>query len=243
MKTYIYGKHVIEEALKNKPESVERIFFIKPDSNIKKLAKNIQTEILNPKATLPKGIDLDVKHQGVFALIDLNKLLLKYRDYIENTEVNKDTCFVILGELQDPQNVGAIIRSAVALGISAIILPEHNQVKITGSVVKVSTGMVFSIPIIKVMNINNTIRDLKDRGFWVYGLDGESDNLLNDQKFDEPTVFVLGNEAKGIREKTKEVCDVLIKIPMNSKCESMNVASSSSVVLYEWSRQHPKRLI
>ena len=147
-----------------------------------------------------------------------------------------------MGELQDPQNVGAVIRSSAALGISAVFIPEFNQAPVTGSVVKVSAGMAFRIPLVKIGNINNVLRDLKKKGFWIYGLEGTAKESLEDQKFEEPTVFVLGNESKGIREKTSEICDIMLRIPMNSRCESMNVAASTAIALYEWSTKHPKAL-
>ena len=147
-----------------------------------------------------------------------------------------------MGELQDPHNVGAIIRSAAAFGVSGVLMPEHNQAPITGAVVKVSAGMAFRIPLVRIGNINTVIRDLKERGFWVYGLDGEAKTSIVDESFDAPTVFILGNESKGIREKTAELCDVMLSIPMHPQCESMNVASSTSVALYAWSAKHPNAL-
>jgi len=108
--------------------------------------------------------------------------------------------------------------------------------------VKVSAGMAFRIPLVTVSNINNTIRDLKKKGFWIYGLEGESKNSMHDEKFDAPTAIILGNEAEGIREKTKELCDVLLSIPMNPSCESLNAAASAAVALYAWSAKHPNVL-
>lgn len=102
--------------------------------------------------------------------------------------MTKDTALVILGELQDPHNVGAIIRSAAAFGVSAILMPEHNQAPVTGTVVKVSAGMAFRIPLVTVPNVNSAIRDLKERGFWVYGLDGEAKQTLPKEQFDAPAL-------------------------------------------------------
>ena len=159
-------------------------------------------------------------------------------EFAKGLKINNNTALVLLDEIQDPHNVGAIIRSAAAFGISGVLIPEHNQAPITGAVVKVSAGMAFRIPLVAIGNINNTIRDLKKRGFWVYGLDGSSKKSISGESFDAPTIFILGNEAKGIRQKTRELCDALVSIPIDSKCESLNVAASAAVALYAWSAKH-----
>ena len=156
--------------------------------------------------------------------------------------ITDDTSLLILGELEDPHNVGAIIRSAAAFGVSGVLIPQHNQAPVTGAVVKVSAGMAFRVPIVSVGNINNTVRDLKDKGFWVYGLDGEAEQTVSGETYEKPSVFILGNEGRGIREKTREMCDILLSIPMNPQCESLNVAASTAVTLFAWSSQHPKAL-
>lgn len=238
-KIYIHGKHAVKEALLNIPHAVNQIMTTSEfdDREILSLAKN--EEVPRGKfdpSSAPKG------HQGVMAQILLSNLMRAEKQFFETLEVTPHTCIVILGELQDPHNVGAVIRSAAAFGASAVLLPEHNQAPITGAVVKVSAGMAFRIPLVTVSNINNTIRDLKKKGFWIYGLEGESKNSMHDEKFDAPTAIILGNEAEGIREKTKELCDVLLSIPMNPSCESLNAAASAAVALYAWSVRHADAL-
>ena len=143
----------------------------------------------------------------------------------------------MLDELQDPHNVGAIIRSAAAFGATGVLLPEHNQAPVTGTVIKTSAGMVFRIPLVKIGNVNQTLRLLKEKGYWVYGLAMDGSSNLQKTTFDTPVVFVIGNEGEGIRQKTLELCDIKITIPMNPRCESLNAAVAASVVLYEWSRE------
>jgi len=238
-KIYIHGKHAVKEALLHIPQAVNQIMAVPDfdDREILTLAKkeDIPRGKFDPSSA-PKG------HQGIMAQILLSNLVRSEKQYFEQLEVSSDTCFVILGELQDPHNVGAVIRSAAAFGATAVLIPEHNQAPITGAVVKVSAGMAFRIPLVTVSNINNTIRDLKKKGFWIYGLEGESKNSMHDEKFDAPTAIILGNEAEGIREKTKELCDVLLSIPMNPSCESLNAAASAAVALYAWSAKHPNVL-
>lgn len=220
-KTYIYGHHAVDEALAHAPHAVERVSL-----DLKKL---------------PPGIDADANHQNAFALVHVDKLMRPFKEFLNDLEVTPDTSIVILGELQDPQNVGAVIRSAAAFGVSAVLIPEHNQAPVTGTVVKVSAGMAFRIPLVTIGNVNNAVRDLKAKGFWVYGLDETAEQPITSEKFDAPTVFILGNEAKGLREKTRELCDILLSIPMAPRCESLNAAASAAVAFYAWSAKHPPR--
>lgn len=243
-KIYIYGKHALVEALTNSPKSVTKVFLEKDtDKELMKLITKhgISVSKIN-KNESGNYADKNGSHQGVIASVSLGNLLKSYDSFMDNLKVSDNSCILVMNELQDPHNVGAVIRSAGAMGVSAVFVPEHNQAPITGTVVKVSAGMAFSVPIVKIGNVNNVIRDLKKKGFWVYGLEGESKHSIVTEKFEGPTVFVLGNESKGIREKTKELCDVLLSIPMHPRCESMNVASSTAIALYAWSIKHPNSL-
>jgi len=239
-KTYIYGKHAVAEAVLYAPHCVREVYLSPTvdDTLLREKIKKagIMLVSLNSK-NKPKGISDEAVHQGAIASIVLDNLLVSYNNFIKNLDLSKKPALVLLDELQDPQNVGAIIRSAVAFGISGVLIPQHNQVGITATVIKVSAGMVFRIPIINIGNINNTLEDLKKTSFWIYGLEGEGQNSLTEEKFGEPTVFVLGSEGKGIRLKTKEHCDILLSIPVTPECESLNVATSAGVVFYEWKKQ------
>ena len=243
-KIYIYGTHAVEEALLNNPEALDLILSTHPlPSAYVTMAKNakIRLEKLN-KDSMPRGVDNKVAHQGYIGRISLDKLVVPYKEFVESLKVTPDTCLVVLGEVQDPQNVGAIIRSAAGFGIAGVLVPEHNQAPVNGTVVKVSAGMAFRVPLVRIGNVNSTLKDLKERGFWIYGLDGEAKQSLTTEKFESPSVIILGNENTGIREKTLESCDIPLSIPMNKDCESLNVGASAAVALYAWSVRHPKAL-
>lgn len=241
---YIYGKHVLEEALASKPEAIEKVFLTSRDeqSLIDRLKKNQTPFSIIDSRTLPKGIDPEVNHQGVIGLLKTDKLIVDFDDFLAGLEISNNTALVLLNEIQDPQNVGAIIRSAAAFGISGVLLPEHNQAPVSSAAIKVSAGMAFRLPLVSIGNTNQTIEKLKKVGFWIYGLDGEAKQKLVEEKFDAPTVFVLGNENRGIREKTLEHCDILLKIPMVKNCESLNVAASATVAFYDWSLKRPNAI-
>jgi 23S rRNA (guanosine2251-2'-O)-methyltransferase len=244
-KIYIYGKHALIEALQNTPNVVRKVFLAADmkDAELRALLKknNIPTAAL----ASGKGKELvgkDAVHQGVIAIIDQTSLLLSFDDFLKTIAVKKNPAVVIFGEIQDPHNVGAIIRSAAAFGLSGVLIPEHNQAPITGTVVKSSAGMTFRIPLVSIGNVNYAIDALKKNGFWIYGLSAEGKTNLGTETFDAPCAFVIGNEGAGIREKTLEACDITLSIPMHSRTESLNAASSASVVFYEWSRKHPEAL-
>ncbi len=240
--TYIFGKHAVFEALTERPDIVERVYIetVFTDDKLFRLLKQrpaISTHALNPKK-LPGGLRKDAVHQGIIAAINTNKLLVEYKTFMSTYTTTPGTCFLVLGEVQDPHNVGAVIRSAAAFGLAGVLIPPHNQAPVTGTVVKVSAGMAFRIPLISIRNVNATLRDLKERGLWIYGLAGEGSTSLYDETFTKPTVFVLGNEGAGLRVKTGEVCDSLLSSPIHPRCESLNAAAATAVVLSHWSKQH-----
>jgi len=240
---YIYGKHVVLEALKSTPNNTIKKVFIVPNFNEQKTInllnkKQIPMSPLFSLQETEKRFN-SVAHQGIVALISQKKLIHKYSDFIGSLKITPDTALVVLGELKDPQNIGAIIRSADSFGVSGIFIPERNQAQITSSVIKISAGSVFKIPLITIGNVNNTLNSLKKKGFWIYGLEGDGEKLLCDEEFDCPTVIVVGGESDGIRKKTRDFCDIVLSIPIHPKCESLNAATATSVALYEWSKKHP----
>jgi 23S rRNA (guanosine2251-2'-O)-methyltransferase len=238
-KIYLYGKHALREALLARPKAVQKVFLDTNAAADKEITKLLAQYDIKPASlkTEAKAVGEDAVHQGVIAVINPEALYTPLDEARAFLKEKENPCVVILDELHDPHNVGAIIRSAAAFGASAILLPEHNQAPITGTVIKTSAGMVFRLPIVRIGNVNQTIRTLKDDGFWFYGLVMEGDTTLPKAVFDTPTAFVVGNESVGIREKTLELCDVKLTIPMQPECESLNASVAASVVLYEWSRK------
>ncbi len=242
-KFYLYGKHALTEALLARPQAIQKVFLsaeMEKDIELSTLLKNNSIGVSSMKSDVKKDVGSDTVHQGVIAVVNQEKLYSSMEDALSVASKKTNPCIVLLDELHDPHNVGAIIRSAVAFGASAILLPKHNQSPITGVVIKTSVGMVFRIPIVLIGNVNQTMRDLKDSGYWSYGLAMNGETTLSKAVFDSPTLFIVGNESTGIREKTLELCDIKLSIPMNPDCESLNAATAASIVLYEWSRTNLK---
>lgn len=242
---YIFGKHAVSEALAERPDVIKQVF-LDPNFSDKKIIGQIENSGLVPKLlnlnNPPRGVSAKAAHQGIVAGLLPEKLMVPYKEFIRGLEVDENTSLLILGEVQDPHNVGAVIRSAAAFGLSGVLIPPHNQAPVTGTVIKVSAGMAFRIPIVAISNVNSVARDLQERGFWVYGLEGKGDVTTVKEEFVRPSVFILGNEGSGLRQKTKELCDALISIPIHPRCESLNAAAATAVVLAAWSAQHPKAL-
>ena len=240
-KVYIYGKHALEEALTNTPHVIRKVFLSRETTQsepalVKLLDKHkIPTEMMKGPRDAGKLVGDDTAHQGVIAVADPNELLLDFKSFAQGLRPTESTMLVLLDELTDPHNVGAIIRSAAAFGAAGVLMPSHNQAPITGSVVKASAGMVFRVPIVAIGNINYTVDLLKDIGFKTYALAADGTRSVAEEKFDTPALFIIGNEGKGIRQKTFERCDVTLRIPIDPRCESLNASVSAAVVLYQWS--------
>jgi 23S rRNA (guanosine2251-2'-O)-methyltransferase len=244
-KIYIYGKHAVGEALRFAPQVVRKIHLAPQmdDRELRVLIKErgIETESLDERKATSQ-VERNAPHQGIIALISLGGLVAPFEKFLETFEPTKNTCLVFMSEVQDPHNVGAIIRSAAAFGASAVLMPTRGQSPVTGVVVKTSAGMAFRIPLIEVENTQQAIAQLKKKGVKVFGLAGEGKESIAEKKFDEPTMFVLGNEGQGIAPAARALCDTLLSIPMSPRAESLNVSVSSAVALYAWSAQHKEAL-
>lgn len=243
---FIFGKHAVSEALRFRADVVKQVFLDLSFSDEKIIAQIERAGITPRPLNLnnpPRGVSAKAAHQGIVAGILPEKLMVQYKDFIQTLEVTDDTAILILGEVQDPHNVGAVIRSAAAFGLAGVLIPPHNQAPVTGTVIKVSAGMAFRIPVVAISNVNSVARDLQQRGFWMYGLEGEGTVSTTTEKFDRPSAFILGNEGSGLRQKTKELCDALISIPIHPRCESLNAAAATAVVLASWCAQHPEAVV
>ncbi len=232
-KIYIYGRHALTEALRNVPLAVRHVYFGKEmkDANLKRLAQQsgVPIEILDPrKAT--SWVEKNAPHQGAVALISLSSILIPYEKW-QPMDTSKP--LVLLNEVQDPHNVGAVIRSAAAFGAGAVLMPSVKQAPISGAVIKASAGLAFTVPLVSISNLQQTISDLKKRGYRVYGLAGDGKNSLDKEVFDKPAVFIMGNEAQGLGKVT-QLCDKVISIPIEPQAESLNVAAAAAITLYQW---------
>jgi len=169
-------------------------------------------------------------HQGVVALGAARK-------YAELDSVAPAELLVVLDGVEDPHNLGAIIRTAHAAGAGAVVIPERRAAGITDVVAKAAAGALEHLPVVRVTNINRTLEELKERRFWIYGLDERGDSSYDATAYNLPTALVLGGEGKGLHEQVRRHCDLLVRIPMAGKISSLNVSVAAGVVLFEWKRR------
>ena len=169
-------------------------------------------------------------HQGVVAL----GVATKYTDL---DAVEQSELVVVLDGVEDPHNLGAIIRTAHAAGAGAVIIPERRAAGVTDVVAKAAAGALEHLPVVRVTNVNRTLEDFKKRGHWIYGLDERGTEDYTKVEYAAPTVLVLGGEGKGLHEQVRKHCDVLVRIPMAGKISSLNVSVAAGVVLFEWRRR------
>jgi 23S rRNA (guanosine2251-2'-O)-methyltransferase len=172
-------------------------------------------------------------HQGIVAVGAAH-------DYAELAQVLAGAeLLVVLDGVEDPHNLGAIIRTAHAAGASAVLVPERRAAGLTETVAKAAAGALEHLPVVRIGNINQTLADLKARGFWIYGLDERASRLHSETDYARPTVFVLGGEGHGLHEMVKKHCDQLVRIPMAGAISSLNVSVAAGIVVFEWRRRNP----
>jgi 23S rRNA (guanosine2251-2'-O)-methyltransferase len=176
---------------------------------------------------LSKGLP----HQGVVAFGAPH-------GFVELGEVSEDAqLLVLLDGVEDPHNLGAIIRTAHAAGADAVIVPERRAAPLTETVERAAAGAMEYLPVARVTNVTQALEKLKQRGFWIYGLDEQGSELYTEVEYGRPTVIVLGGEGKGIHQGVQKHCDVLVRIPMAGAVSSLNVSVAAGVVLFELRRR------
>ena len=173
-------------------------------------------------------------HQGVVALGAA-------KQYAELDDVATTAhMLVFLDGLEDPHNLGAVIRTAHAAGADAVVVPERRAAGLTDTVAKAAAGALEHLPVARVTNINRALEDLKKSGFWIYGVDERGDQDYDTVDYAERAVLVFGAEGKGLHQMVRQHCDVLLRIPMSGKISSLNVSVAAGVVLFDWKRRRAR---
>jgi 23S rRNA (guanosine2251-2'-O)-methyltransferase len=171
------------------------------------------------------------KHQGVVAFGSAEKY-----SSIDDTAASGGL-HVILDGVEDPHNLGAIIRTAHAAGAAAVVIPERRAAGLTETVARAASGALAYLPVVRVVNINRTLDALKERGYWIYGLDERGKHTYDEVEFARPSAIVLGAEGSGLHEHVAKRCDFLVRIPMAGQVASLNVSVAAGVILFEWKRR------
>jgi 23S rRNA (guanosine2251-2'-O)-methyltransferase len=171
-------------------------------------------------------------HQGVVAMGAATR-------YADPEAATRAGLVVVLDGVEDPHNLGAIVRTAHAAGAGAVVIPERRAASLTDVVAKAAAGALEHLPIVRVTNVNRALEDFKQRGYWIYGLDERGSEVYTAVDYASPTVLVLGGEGKGLHEQVRKHCDLLVRIPMDGKISSLNVSVAAGVFLFEWRRRQP----
>ena len=229
MSIIITGKNTVSEAI-NVGRKIHELYVLKgTNKDVVSIArdKNIKIKEIDKQQAMKL---LPSNNQGIGALIDD----YKYKSLEEVVGYPKENkVYVMLDSLEDPHNLGAILRSADAFGVDAIIIPKNRSVKLNATVAKVSTGAIEHVDVVEVTNLTNTIKSLKDQGFWVVGTDASTEQTIHDINVDTNLCIVIGSEGKGISRLVKENCDYIVKIPMSGHVNSLNASVSAALVIYE----------
>lgn len=175
--------------------------------------------------------DVEGNHQGVMIEVES----FKYGSLDDLSDSEK---LILLDKIEDPHNLGAIIRSAESFGFDGVIIPERRSAKVTPTVYKTSAGAINNIKIVMVKNLNRTMEELKDQGFWIYGLAGEAESSIDQTDLKGKIALVVGNEGDGLSRMVREHCDMLVKIPMQGLVNSLNASVASAISMYEVVRQN-----
>lgn len=237
MAQYVYGKNVVKQVLET-PGRARCVFLAAEDPEIVRLAAKAGVPVQRmDRKTLSKKVRSE-HHNGVGAEI------APYRTYtIEELLARKKNdhkgLLIMLDELEDPHNLGAVLRTADAVGADGVIFKKDNEVGLTPAAVKVSAGAAETVPCAVVTNLRDTCRKLKKAGWWIVGTDmGGQDYRSLD--YDMDTVLVIGNEGHGMSRLIRQECDFIVSIPMRGKIESLNASVSAGILMYEiYSRRFP----
>lgn len=238
---FIYGKKPLEETLIDRVKKVDKIFIknsINPNSykDIHVTASKNQIPVaIVPEQKLTSLVGR-VNHQGFVALLSTIEYS-NFFDWIENIDLTQNPAVLLLDGIEDPHNLGAILRTAAAAGVSGVIVPTQHQSPVNATVFKTSAGTAGRIPIIRVHDTNQGFKDLKLAGFSILGLDMSASQDIWEADFDRPIAFLIGNEGRGVSDNLIKKCDDLIKLPMRNNVESLNASVSAALVSYEWLRR------
>lgn len=245
MEEWISGKNAVLEALKA-GRDINKIWLAEGTGKAQTLAVQEAAKekgVLVQSAPRKKLDDLsgNQKHQGIVASVAAYSYAEMEDLFAKAEHAGEDPFFLILDEIEDPHNLGSILRTADAAGVHGVIIPKRRSVSLTQTVAKTSTGAIEHIPVARVTNLVRTMKELKDRGVWIAGTDASAKEDYRQMQADMPLALVIGSEGKGISRLVKETCDFLVEIPMKGHVTSLNASVAASLLIYEVYRsRHPK---
>lgn len=237
----LYGRHPVTAAIANDKRQINKILCTAENADeIRKLCTryNRNNGIISvvDRKEIDRILPREAVHQGLAAYVkELEDYTLE--DICILSDQQPDCHVLILDQVTDPQNIGAIIRSCVAFNTLALIMQDKNSPAETGAMAKASAGMVEHLPICRVTNLSRAIEQLKTAGFWTVGMDGYAETTIDRLKKGGKTAIIMGSEGKGMRRLVEEACDITVRLPISEKVESLNVSTAAAIALYEISKK------
>lgn len=237
----LYGKHPVVSAINNPKRFIGTIYATTENiAEVRTLCTSAGRDLSLIKVVEKKEIEKllppDAVHQGWAAAV---KELETYtiEDICHWAEQQNNCHVLILDQVTDPQNIGAIIRSCVAFNTMALILQDKNSPTESGAMAKASAGMIEHLPLVRVTNLARALEVLKKHGFWVIGMYGYAKTTIDQMSKEGKTAIIMGSEGKGMRRLVEESCDGTVRLPISSKVESLNVATAAAITLYELNKR------
>lgn len=240
--TLIYGRNPVKEALEDSQISIEKVWIQDGIQEVvarelRNLAKaaNVPFQVVpleKLNRLLPKAV-----HQGVAAQVapikfwDVDDLLSHIAPTVGAVRSEKPMV-LLMDQIEDPHNLGAILRSALAAGVKGVIIPDRNMAPLSAVAIKASAGTALRMPIARVPNLANVMEQMKERGYWLVGLAGDGETTIWDMDWDRPLGIVIGSEGHGLRPRVQQTCDYVASIPMADSVESLNASVAAGVALF-----------
>jgi 23S rRNA (guanosine2251-2'-O)-methyltransferase len=240
----IAGRNPVMEALRGGTmiEKVVILAGVKGTAieKIKAMAKRNHVPCIEVGKQKFRDLVSDTTTQGVVAIVG-TKEYVELDDLLAIAKERNEPPFIlILDEIEDPQNLGALIRTAECVGVHGAVIPKHHAASVNQTVAKTSAGASEHLAVAKVVNIAQTLDELKQKGLWIIGTDMDAEKMYTEIDYEIPIAIVVGNEGKGIRQLVKEKCDFIVKIPLYGKVESLNASVAGALVMYEAVRKRKK---
>ena len=227
---WLYGNHAVEAALANPKRKKYRLLVNEEFSGTYEIGESeVQPEFVD-RQDIERLLPADAVHQGM-------ALLVAPLDYeaIETicAEATDPSIVIVLDQVTDPRNIGAIMRSATAFGATAIVVPDKHTPEATPALAKAASGALDRLPMVRVTNLTRALGQLKEAGFWTIGLDANAEQTLAQANLSGKLAVIMGAEGKGLRRLTSENCDYLVNIPIDPTADSLNVSAAATITLYE----------
>jgi 23S rRNA (guanosine2251-2'-O)-methyltransferase len=235
---WIVGHNPVKEALSDQSMVIRELVLARSDQRtaaLRIMAKGRGIAVRRETDDVLSAMTGHAHHQGVAARTD--EFRYTSLDVFLQRPIEERHPILILDSIQDPQNLGALIRSACFFGAKGIITPKDRSARITSAVIKVASGATVHLPVIQVVNLVQAVDDLKDHGLWIVGLDVEGRKSLYEADLTVPLGLVVGNEQKGVRPLVRRHCDFLVSIPAGGPMQSLNAATAGAIALAEVQRQ------